>query len=109
MRKASIEAGNVPLGQAQHVVPSRTLDEIGDFKPARLAVVFGTMIASDGVLDHLLSSARREDLRRVGEVANNGDAGDRSRSRRAERAGCADRGGGRATEQEGRHFGGRVG
>lgn len=91
------------LGQAQQEVFSVTLSEACDAEPARLAVVLGASVASDGVSENFAAGAGGLDLGGISEVAYNGDASERSRGRSAERAGSASRGGGCAAEQEGRH------
>lgn len=93
---------NVPLGQGQEKVLAGPLDEAGDAEPRGLAVVLGARVAGDGVLDNLAAGLGGDDLGGVGEVANDGDAGNGARRRGAEGAGGRGHGGG-ATEEHGRH------
>lgn len=101
-----IEKGkNTPLGQAQQKVLSRALSKARNAEPARLAVILGPAVASDCVLEDIAAAAGRLQLRSVGEVANDGDAGEGARRGGAECAG-GDDGGGGAAEEERRHVGG---
>lgn len=94
---------NIPLGQAQQEVARRALGEGGDSEPAGLSVGGGTAVAGDGVADHLATVVGAANLGRVGQVADNGDAGEGSWGRGAEGAG-AGRGKGGAAEDVERHF-----
>lgn len=68
---------NAPLGQALEVVATGTGGlEAGNTEPAGLAVIPGPAVAGDGVLEHFVSRAGGLQLGRVGQVADDGDAGD---------------------------------
>lgn len=86
------------LGQCQEIVLAGTLGEAGDAEPRSLAVFAGARVAGDGVLDDLAAAVCGHDLGRVGEVADNGDAGNGARRRGAKGAGGRGRRGGGATE-----------
>lgn len=94
---------NVPLGEAHEEVLAGTLSEAGNAEPAGLAVVLGTAVASDSVLEDLAARVGGDDLGGVGEVANDADAGDGARSRGAECAGGGRGGASCAAEEHGRH------
>ena len=88
-----------PLGQVHEVVAAGTLREAGDLEPAGLAVIAGSAVAGDSVSDDLATGAGRVQLRRVGEVTNDGDLGQRARRGGAESAsGRRSRGDDGATE-----------
>ncbi|KAI9166738.1 Glutathione synthetase large chain [Paramyrothecium foliicola] len=96
---------DAPLGQAQQVVAASGLgDEVGDAEPAGLAVVAGARVAGDGVADELAAVGAGVQLWGVGQVADDGHAGEGARRRGAEGTGRS--GGGGATEESGRHCGG---
>lgn len=67
-----------------------------------MTVIAGTGVASDSVTDELAAGAGRDELGAVGEVANDGDPGDRARGGSAEGTGTE---GGAAHEKRGRHCG----
>lgn len=93
-----------PLGQGQKVIAAGALSEAGDAEPRGLAVLLRARVAGDSVLDNLATAASRDDLGGVGQVANDGDAGERARGRGAESTSGASRSGGSATEKHGRHY-----
>lgn len=100
------EKKNIPLGQAQQKVLARTVDKTRHAEPAGLAVLLAPAVARDGVSDVFLGvllGAADLGLGRIGQVADNGDAGDGARGSGAECAGSSGCGDGGAAEKERRH------
>lgn len=100
---------NIPLGQAQQKVLARTVHKARHAEPAGLAVLLAPAVARDGVSDVFLGvllGAADLGLGRIGQVADDGDAGDGARGGGAECAGSSSCGGGGAAEKERRHGGG---
>lgn len=93
----------IPLGQGQEKVLAGTLSKASDAKPRGLAVVAGARVAGNGVLDDLAARVGGHELGRVGEVADDGDAGDGARRRGAEGAGGRGHGGGGAADKHRGH------
>jgi hypothetical protein len=68
---------DLPLLQAKDVITLRTLSrEVRDTEPAGLAVIAGTVVSTDDVLDDFLSGGSGMDLGVGAETAGEDDAGD---------------------------------
>lgn len=96
---------NIPFGQTQQKVPARTVHKARHAEPAGRAVVLCPAVARDGVPHVLLGVllvAADLGLGRIGQVADDGDAGDGARRGGAECAGSSSGGGG-AAEKKRRH------
>lgn len=97
--------GNVPFGQPHEVVLAWTLGEAGDAEPAGLAVILGSTVTGDSVLEDLAARVSGNDLGSVSEVANDADAGNGARSRGAESASSSGGSASGAAEEHRGHFG----
>lgn len=94
------QSGYLPLGESEEVIATAALKESRNAEPAGLAVIAGSAVAGDGVLDDLAAAAGGDDLGGISKVADDGHAGNGARGGGAEGAGGAK---GRAAEHEGRH------
>ena len=82
-----VKKNHVPLRQAGYkIAAGLAVGEGGDTEPAGAAVLAGALVARDGVLDDLTAGVKGLDLRRSGQVADQGDLGDLAAGRGGEGA-----------------------
>lgn len=99
----ALDVDQAALGQGAEEVAAGSFGlEAGDAEPAGGAVVAAAAVASDGVAKDLAACAGGDELRRVSQVADDGDLGDVAARRGAEGAGSGPSGADGGAKQ-GRH------